>query len=144
MSDYQVQLAKEFKKRENKNLIGNILGKVIKESPNLEISILDGQVILDSDNLYINEILLDDYERTFEIEGTMTLNSKTELAKAGVTGQATENPLGHQHDIKLNDNSFTSEGTIKFVDTLKKGDLVKLSPTIDEQIWFLDYKVRKV
>ena len=35
-------------------------------------------------------------------------------------------------------------GNFKLVDTLKKGDFVKVTPTADEQTWFVDCIVKKV
>ncbi len=144
MGDFVNKLAKELKKFENHEQIGSLVGKVIKPYPDLTISILSGQVILYPEQLYVNEHLTNEYIRKYEETGKITLDAKTESAMAGVTGQATESPTGHAHDIKLNENTYTSKGDIKLTDTLKAGDFVKVSPMIDGQLWFVDYKVKKV
>ena len=49
---YDVKLAKELKKRDNIDKIGGIEGRVISIDP-LKISILNGDVILNENHLYI-------------------------------------------------------------------------------------------
>lgn len=127
--------AKIFKNLKNPNLMGIVMGTVIKVSP-FKISIHD-KIIVEAENLVISKHLLKDYEREFEIDGNMKLQYNTELAQAGVTGQATENPLGHKHEIKLNNVSFTGKGKIKWTDSLKEGDIVIVSVSADEQTYFI-------
>lgn len=49
---WDVELAKEFKSRDNKIPIGAQLGKVISSNP-LEIAILDNKAILNNGNSYV-------------------------------------------------------------------------------------------
>lgn len=145
MDSHVNKLAKMFREFEPEKSIGSIVGEVIEPYPDLKISILSGQVILHSEHLYINEHLLIGYEREFETtESKISATTKTEAGYALVTGSATESSTGHSHQIILNEKDYTSKGKIKMTDTLKKGDLVKLTPTVDDQIWFVDYKVKKV
>jgi len=64
--NYEVELAKHFKSLKNPPKIGPVIGVVITPPPNLQISILDGSIILYADQLYINDSLLDDYEREYQ------------------------------------------------------------------------------
>lgn len=50
--NWDIELAKEFKKRDNSPLFGAVLGNVISISP-LKISILGDKVILESNHCYI-------------------------------------------------------------------------------------------
>jgi hypothetical protein len=54
---WEYDIAKEFKKRNNLTPLGPILGKVINKSPALKISIHDGQVFLENEQLYIADSL---------------------------------------------------------------------------------------
>ena len=49
---YAVDLAKEFKQRDNQEIEGAVLGTVISNNP-LTISVYNNKVILDSKNYYI-------------------------------------------------------------------------------------------
>lgn len=128
--------ANVFKSLKNKTYLGAIIGEVIEEMPNLRISI-DDKIIIEKEQLVISNHVLKDYEREFEIEGKVTINAQTENAIAGVTGQATENPDGHLHQIKLNEADYKAKGKIKWTDTLIKGDIVLLIASMDNQLFFL-------
>ena len=52
------------------------------------------------------------------------IKGKTKLAKAGVTGNATEEPLGHQHDIEFDSQEALPE--ICLWRGLRVGDLVRI------------------
>ena len=140
--DYSTQLANMWKNRENKKIIGVTIGKVIEAPPNLRISIWNKQVILEPTQLYMNDRLFGDHTRTFEIEGDITEQSMT--VDSSLMTKAGSGP--HLHDLKSweGTGSYKSNGTIVNTDTLKVGDLVKLTPTEDFQVWFVDHKVRKV
>lgn len=128
--------ANVFKSLKNKTYLGAIIGEVIEEMPNLRISI-DDKIIIEKEQLVISNHVLKDYEREFEIEGKVTINAQTENAIAEVTGQATENPDGHLHQIKLNEADYKAKGKIKWTDTLIKGDIVLLIASMDNQLFFL-------
>lgn len=130
------QFSNIFKALKNKNYIGTVIGEVIETFPNLRVSISD-KIIIEKDNIVVSNHLMSNYKREFDFEGKITLNSQTELALAGVNGQAIENPSGHQHDINFNENDFKAKGKIKFTDTLLKGDIVLLIASSDNQIFFL-------
>lgn len=51
---WDVGMAKLFKDRNNKDAIGNVIGKVVSEKP-LKIAILNGLVLLDKEQLYKSE-----------------------------------------------------------------------------------------
>jgi len=67
---WDIELAKKFKSRDNKEPIGNIVGKVIDIFPNLKISILDGKSILRKDQLYISTFLESNYSREYQMNST--------------------------------------------------------------------------
>lgn len=49
-----------FKGCENKEIIGNVVGTIIQVIPDIKVSILSGDVVLDKEHLYIcNSIYLD-------------------------------------------------------------------------------------
>ena len=137
MTKYQEALAKMFKQYENTDLFEPVLGVVIEGFPNLRISIYSGQVILGIDKLYMNDRLFDDYTRTYKLEGQIT-----EYDFQNTTN--TEIASNHTHPIKTlaGKGTYKAEGTFINTDTLKVGDLVKVTPTDNGQMWFIDYKVR--
>lgn len=130
------ELANLFKNLKNPSYLGAVVGEVIETFPNLRVAI-DDKIIIEKEQIFVSQHLMKEYEREFEVEGDLSFDAKTELEKAGVTGQATENPLGHQHDIKINENKFTGKGKIKWTDTIVKGDMVLLIATMDNQNFFL-------
>lgn len=125
-----------FKTLKNKTYLGAVIGQVEEEMPNLRISI-DDKIVIEKDQIVVSKHVLKDYEREFEVEGKITLNSQSESALAGITGQATENPNGHIHGINFKDNEYKAKGKIKWTDTLVKGDIVLLIATMDNQLFFL-------
>ena len=137
MTKYQEALAKMFKQYENIDPFEPVLGVVIEGFPNLRISIYSGQVILGIDKLYMNDRLFDDYTRTYKLEGQIT-----EYDFQNTTD--TEIASNHTHPIKTlkGKGTYKAEGTFINTDTLKVGDLVKVTPTENGQMWFIDYKVR--
>jgi len=130
------ELANLFKNLKNPNYLGAVVGEVIETFPNLRIAIAD-KIIVEKEQIFVSQHLMKDYEREFEIDGKISFDTKTELEKAGVTGQATENPVGHEHNIKIRSLDFTSRGKLKFTDTILKGDMVLLIATMDNQNFFL-------
>lgn len=68
--DWKVGFAKMFKERDNTSKIGNVVGVVTKVTP-LQISILDGNVILDAEDLYCcDSVLFKLVEETITVSGT--------------------------------------------------------------------------
>jgi len=130
------ELANLFKNLKNPNYLGAVVGEVVETFPNLRIAIAD-KIIVEKEQIFVSQHLMKDYEREFEIDGKISFDAKTELEKAGVTGQATENPVGHQHNIKISSLDFSSKGKLKFTDTILKGDMVLLIATMDNQNFFL-------
>lgn len=54
---YDIELARMFKERNNKKSIGAIIGKIVGVNP-YKISIFDGQIILQQEQLYFCENIL--------------------------------------------------------------------------------------
>ncbi|MGB6129436.1 MAG: DUF2577 family protein [Psychrilyobacter sp.] len=152
MSYYQVEVAKMFRKLRNEKPIGTVLGEVISPPPELKISILEGQIILYPDQLHMTDHLWDDYFRTYKIESKITEMSRDIENYSFQNTTATEIANLHKHPIKTlsgkgSDEStgdYKAQGDFWFTNTLKKGDLVMLVPTVDEQTWFIVDKARKV
>lgn len=140
--DYTTKLSQMFKERENKKNIGATIGKVVEAPPNLRISIWNKQVILEPTQLYMNDRLFDDHTRTFKIDGEISEQSMT----VGSSDMSLAGSGPHKHNLLSWEGSggYKANGTIVNTDTLKVNDLVKLTPTEDFQVWFVDYKVRKV
>jgi hypothetical protein len=126
-----------FKDRENPDIFEATIGTVLSPPPKLRISIWDGETILESEHLYLNDRLFDDYTRQYMLTGEVT-----EYSFENTTN--TEVASNHSHPIKnlAGNGSYEASGTFINTDTLKAGDLVKLTPTENGQKWFVDYKVR--
>ncbi|WP_432408564.1 DUF2577 family protein [Wukongibacter sp. M2B1] len=143
--NFDINLAKMFKSRENKEMIGNIIGKVVSTSPDLKISVLDGSIILDKEQLYCCNHVLKDYTRQYEKTGTIQLYD-TNCGNTNIVNDGGYEANDHQHiitDINI-DTSYTAQGEITFKDTLKINDEVLLLHTTDEQIWFIVDKITKL
>lgn len=116
------------------------IGEVIKAPPELTISILDGRFILYPHMLYMNDRLFDDYTRTYKLEGTLdeiTINATSANKPCGL---GATNP----HGTIEGNGEYKANGTFINTDTLKKGDLVKVTPTEKGQKWIVDFKIRKI
>lgn len=112
MKEWAIQLAKDDLENQNPTVIGSVIGTVISAPPNLQISILNGSGVLYKEQLYVNE-LLGNYTRDCKVNGIDKEMGALEIA-----------------------------GTIEIDNTLKPGDKVKVSSSADEQIWFVEYKVK--
>lgn len=152
--NFQNKLANSFKGFENPSKFGNVVGKVIKPLPDLEISIQDGQIILYPEQLYLDEKWWNDYTREFEIKDSdfeLKGNNFTLTASPAVimdTTPASPRPVttipeGQTSNVEIGGKAQET-GKITYTDTLKAGDLVLLIPTFDEQTWFVSGKIRKV
>lgn len=128
---WDIGIAKQFKSRDNKQQIGNIVGKVINAFPNIKISILDGNIILNKDQLYCCDHVLAGYTRQFQGQSEGTIITKTP-------------PSPVTYDTYTVMESLDHTGQISFTDTLVVGDLVLLVHTEDEQTWFIIDKITKL
>lgn len=164
MGEYGAKLAKLWKELENQETIESTIGEVINPPPNLRISIWNSSVILEPTQLYMNDRLFNDHTREYKLEGTIGAidvtttkqDIKTYLTplylKKDAPGDVSSpnkwvNTIGESQIIGASTGSRDfkiTEGTIVNTDTLKVGDLVKLTPTEDAQIWFVDFKIRKL
>lgn len=126
-----------FKDRENPDIFEATIGTVLSPPPKLRISIWDGETILEPEHLYLNDRLFDDYTRQYMLTGEITKYSLKNTTN-------TEVASNHSHQIKslAGNGNYEASGTFINTDTLKAGDLVKLTPTENGQKWFVDYKVR--
>ena len=79
-----------FKDRDKPDSIGPCVGTVVSAGP-LKVSILNGDVILQNEQLYICNHVLDTYKRDYEIEGDIEFAD----SNCGTTGPAD----GHSHGI---------------------------------------------
>ena len=116
------------------------IGEVIKAPPELTISILDGRFILYPHMLYMNDRLFDDYTRTYKLVGT--------LDKITINATSSNKPCGlgatNPHGTIEGNGEYKANGTFINTDTLKIGDLVKVTPTEKGQKWIVDFKIRKI
>lgn len=116
------------------------IGEVIQAPPELTISILDGRFILYPHMLYMNDRLFDDYTRTYKLEGTLdeiTINATSSNKPCGLGAT-------NQHGTIEGNGEYKANGTFINTDTLKVGDLVKVTPTENGQKWIVDFKIRKI
>lgn len=116
------------------------VGIVIKAPPELTISLLDGNYILYPRMLYMNDRLFDDYTRQYSLEGEITEYSFDNTTNSEPVGTHPAHPIK-----KLaGSGTYKARGTIINTCTLKVGDLVKVTPSEDGQMWFVDCKIRKI
>jgi len=138
---------------ENITPFGSTIGKIISPLPDLKISIFGGEVILYADQLFINTLLTNEYVRSFEIVDSsfeLTGNKFTLTASPFVISDTTPGsprpittiPEGQTTKVEIAGTAKIT-GNFKLVDTLESGDLVKVTPTVDGQTWFVDYIVKK-
>jgi len=156
MGEYGAKLAKLWKELENQEIIESTIGKVISPPPNLRVSIWNNSVILEPTQLYMNDRLFDDHTRKFEIDGEVSeidlnleKNEVTDIIIPPVLpfipAPAPPPPWAVKGKGAMKGKgTYKTNGTIVNTDTLKKGDLVKLTPAGVGQIWFVDFKVRKL
>lgn len=134
------KLAKFLKTLKNPKTFQSCLGEVIKAPPELTIRIRNNNYILYPRMLYMNNRLFNDYTRTYSLEGNVTefdFNNSTKSSPV-------PNHPAHPIPKLKGDGTYKAEGTIINTCTLKVGDLVKVTPSENGQIWFVDYKVRKI
>nr|DAD95053.1 MAG TPA: Protein of unknown function (DUF2577) [Siphoviridae sp. ctVqj4] len=134
MEDWATQLAREFRSRDNPNTIGPIIGTIVSPPPDLNISILEGQVFITK--CYVLDYVLNDYTRTISIPTTTAMGT-------GVTNAVNDggdHATAHSHSVLLQSIALSLVQVV-FNDTLKVGDQVLLIPTGDNQVYFLVGKV---
>lgn len=73
---WENELAKEFKKRDNKTPIGPILGEVLAVEP-LKIAIFGGKAFVTAENAYVCSQIVDGYARKADITISSTTNDST-------------------------------------------------------------------
>lgn len=117
---WEIELAKEFRKRENPKLIGACIGIVTSVSP-FSGSILDGQILLDPSNTYVCNGLL---ERTSKLTITGTQQQ---------SGTLTHNSSGSY----TANGEMTLEGEVTLKEVVKVGDMVLVLPAANEQKFFI-------
>lgn len=110
------ELAKEFKKRDNFKTIGAIVGKVEAGLPDIKISIFNGQIILNKQNLFMSDQIFS-HHYSLKLSGHVTIDD--------VSGSI--------------DEVFTAEKA-----PIKAGDLVMLIAANNNQEFFIIDKVRKL
>ena len=116
MKDYAIDLAKQFKKRNNIKYEGPIIGRVVEGLPKLKIAIYTGEVILDLNRLYFANHILE-HIKTVCHDGDITIDGTT--------------------------NVFTSSGEITFEPGIKVNDQVLIMPDGDGQFFYVIDLVRK-
>lgn len=116
------------------------IGEVIQAPPELTVSILDGRFILYPHMLYMNDRLFDDYTRTYKLEGTLDEITINATSSNKPCGSGATNP----HGTIEGSGQYKANGTIINTDTLKVGDLVRVTPTENGQKWIVDFKIRKI
>lgn len=135
-------LAKFLKTLEPKKTFEPCLGVVIKAPPQLTIHIKSANYTLYPRMLYMNYRLFDDYTRLYELHGEIT-EQKMNLSASSETPSGC-GPHTHTQTSFTASGTYKAKGTIVNTCTLKVGDLVKVTPTENGQMWFVDYKVRKI
>lgn len=139
---FEELLTSMLKERENPEVIfESCIGEVIEAPPNLTISIWSGEIILNSDLLYMNDILFNDYTRSYKLNGTI---NSIEIETTSSNGEVGPGPHKHPHGKIIGKGKYETSGTIINTCTLKKGDLVKVTPVKNAQKWIVDFKIREL
>ncbi len=125
---WDVGLAKMFKERDNRSNIGPCIGKVVSEDP-LKISISDGSIVLQENQLYIAEGLL---KKGYKIE----LEAGDDIGDIAITSKPSDSLIS----ININ-NKDKTKLTLYF--ELKQGDEVLIIPAESEQVFFIVDKIQK-
>lgn len=111
------------------------IATVVQSPPNLQIQI--GALLLDSDNILIADYLVNNYSRSYSIDGDIAFNQSIN----GVTNDEYIEGVGsHSHNVTSSANintNYTSNGQLVFNDTLSTGDLLAVMPTSDEQTYIV-------
>lgn len=131
MESYDIEIAKLFKERENLEIQGAIIGRVVNISP-LKLSVYEGQVTLDKNQLYICDSCL---QKDFKIG----------ISTNDVAGEVLLKSDGQTYDYEIMNLSTSIENTsvvLKF--EMKLSDELLLIPTADGQKFFIVDKVRKL
>ncbi|GCD10597.1 DUF2577 family protein [Clostridium tagluense] len=123
------ELVSEFKKRDNPNMVGNILGTTLSITP-LKIGILLNEVILDSSNCFLCSNLIENYKR----------NAVMEIKDYSVECSATDGRGDTISNIHISTKT-NYDTVITFKDILKIGDIVLLIPDYTGQTFFVLDKV---
>lgn len=126
---WEIEIAREFKKRNNPKLIGATIGKVLSVTP-FQASILGGQIILDYENCYICSSLLN--------------RSITTV----ITGEVTSTGNININDSSSSTYNLTGTSTVNGEVTLSNifniGDNVLVIPNHNEQMFFIVDTVKGV
>jgi len=80
---WDTELAKLFKERENKALIGSVVGKVVSAAPDLQVSIIDGNILLYKEQLYCCDHVVSGYTRQYTTEVAAGTIELTDTLKTG-------------------------------------------------------------
>jgi hypothetical protein len=94
----------------------------------------------------MNDRLFNDHTRQYSLEGEIT-EQTMKVSTSQLTGEGSrDDPSHNTHKLEnwSGTGTYKANGTIVNTDTLKKDDLVKLTPAEDGQIWFVDFKIRKL
>ena len=156
-----------------KGKIGMVIGEVLDPPPNLRVKIED-KIILKKNQIILAAHVNTDYKRTFEIitgddKASKLTGGKVKTNKTGIllgapdpselgtvdlptthdlvapSGAGTIISVDPEHDHDLSDgNEFSAEGTIKWTDTLKKGDKVIMIPDRTEKFFVLIDKAERL
>ncbi|MCK9326680.1 MAG: DUF2577 domain-containing protein [Bacteroidales bacterium] len=127
---YSELLSKMRKQGESVNPPGIRLAEVVSPPPNIAIRI--GEMPIDKDNILIADYLLPGYTRETEQKSAGTIITHIPVPEE-------EPPTDYSEYTAM--ESLTHEGTVKFTDTLKAGDIVAAMPTEDGQTYIILTKV---
>ncbi|WMI80897.1 DUF2577 family protein [Anaerotignum sp. MB30-C6] len=116
--DPYVELATEFKKRDNPSIQGITIGTVLSPPPNLVINV--NGFVLDKGQLVVADYLLSGYKRR-------TMHT-VEVSRE-IIGSTHE----HTHTVTIPDETFT--------DTLRTGDRMIVVASADNEIYYVLSKV---
>lgn len=121
---WDIELAEEFKKRNNKKWLGALVGKIVQLEP-LKISILKGQVVVD--NVYI----LKNNNLTHTREMTVT---EVKVNNAVMNNAAIDS---YSHRITGDMTAENIKGNITIKESLKVGMEVLVIASTDNQTFFV-------
>ncbi len=126
---WENELAMELKQRDNIIPLGALEGKILSSNP-IRVSVKDGKIILESEQIHVSRSLL---TKKYKSVGTGKMNLKgSGLGEIVLSGEKKTTDK-----LELNDVEVKFE--IKYDETylLEVGQKVYVLPTTSEQIYFI-------
>lgn len=129
MSDWNIELAKELKKRDNKEPFEPVIGDVISIEP-LRIAIYGNTTILEPKDCYMCSAMVEKFLRKADMR-----------IKSYSVGINTTDSAGHSNSSMTVNDKSDYDVEITFKEIIKVGDKLLCLPTANGQMFYIIDKV---